>query len=96
MLRRNFLKVLGAMGAVAAFPLEAVEKIELGKAYIKKAKQYPNIKYEVDYIPQKLCHLHKVHGEINGENWIVFEYTDDKVLPNDVFLKMINEINKKL
>ncbi|TET75390.1 MAG: hypothetical protein E3J43_08375 [Candidatus Heimdallarchaeota archaeon] len=86
MLRRDFLKILGAIGAIATLPLNA----------IPERKVYPKIRYEREYIPQKLCYLHKVYGKENDTTWMVFEYGDSENLPDDVFLAMVKEISKKL
>jgi len=86
MLRRDFLKILGAIGAVATLPLNA----------IPERKIYPKIRYEREYILHKQCYLHKVYGKENGITWVVFEYGDSEKLPDDVFLAMVKEISKKL
>ena len=84
--RRGFLKVLGTIGAVALLPIDAIAEV----------KTYPNIKYELNYVPEKLCYIHSVWGEINNKRWVVFEYADDKVLDNDHFLSMVDKLNDKL
>jgi len=86
MLRRDFIKVIGTIGAIATLPSDAIAQV----------KTYPKIKYEVDYIPEKLCYLHSTYGETNNERWVVFEYADDKVLTDDLFLSMVDKLNEKI
>ena len=86
MLRRDFLKVIGTMGAIATLPLEAITEV----------KEYPIISYEIKPIPYNLSYLHTVYGKIDNTTWTIHNYADSKILPNDVFLRMVDEINKKV
>lgn len=71
MTRRNFLKALVVAGAVAATDLEFGKKL-------LQLKDYPQITYQSDYIPQKCTTLHKMQfTNKNGDLWEVVEYADD-------------------
>jgi len=86
MKRRDFLKIIGAMGAIATLPLGAITEV----------KEYPEIKYEIDYLPEKQCYLHAVHSDTKENKWMVFEYSEEKILEQDDFLNMVAKINEKL
>jgi len=83
--RRSFLKALVAAGVVVAVGLPLFDET------IPNLKDYPGLRYEKEYLLDKMAHLHIVHFDVGNTKWYIAELTHEAELHPELLKIMIDK-----
>lgn len=84
--RRKFLKGLVLAGIATTTSLSGFAEVT------PKLKEYPEIKYTVNYLPDKSVYLHSVELKKGDTVWYEYIYTDEKELPIEHYEAMVDNV----
>ena len=90
--RRDFIKTLVAVGAIAATSTPSILN-----AMVEKLPEieYPDVTYSRDWILEKQTHLHSVTMRSKDTEWYIVEYSDDKYLPKWLYDDMVAKLKER-
>jgi len=89
MKRRDFLKVLVAVGVVSITGVDSFNE------KLPEFNDYPNITYMKDYITDKGCYLHQIRFTNNkSEQWAVSDFSFDEELNPELVANMLKEAHR--